>query len=415
MYRSLIVILLGLVGLLACGLPSSIQEAGTPLFGLVPNTQASEQVDEANRLIVYTALGVGQFDEHMISLQRYPALFAEHCPDITVPPAQVEVESEELTDEIEGKRYTYKSNRSGCPDLVIQIERASTGAIADRFLSERDSPRADVIWALATTQLLQAAAEGMLEPYSPIGLDRVNMRMRDTNTPPLLVGTDVFMSAFCVNTLELSNRGLPLPTSWADLLNPVYAGQIVMPDPNASGTGFIAVGALLQMSESEEQGWAFMDGLHQNIVRYTSSGSKPCRLAAAGEVPIGITYDSAPLAQQEEGAPVMAVFPTEGSGWELEANALVRKTNDKPAAKTFLDWAISDEAMRSYARLFPVTSVPTDVPLPASYPPEPIEQLMPNWRFVWLTANSTRILEEWTRRYGEKSELQRGDIPDAFK
>jgi iron(III) transport system substrate-binding protein len=199
------------------------------------------------------------------------------------------------------------------------------------------------------------------------------------------------------------------------LLNPVYQGQIVMPDPNASGTGFIAVGALLQMSESEDQGWAFMDGLHQNIVRYTSSGSKPCRLAAAGEVPIGITYDSAPLAQQQQGAPVMAVFPKEGSGWELEANALVRKADDKPAAKTFLDWAISDEAMHSYAQLFPVTSVPTDVPLPAGYPPEPIEQLMPNWRFVWLTANSTRILEEWTSRYGDKSELQRGDIPDAFK
>ena len=71
--------------------------------------------------------------------------------------------------------------------------------------------------------------------------------------------------------------------------------------------------------------------------------------------------------------------------------------------------------MQSYAQVFPVTSVETEVPLPDGYAREPIKQLMANWRFIWLTANRDRILTEWIQRYGEKSETQGADIPDAFR
>ena len=43
--------------------------------------------------------------------------------------------------------------------------------------------------------------------------------------------------AFCVNNEVLKAKNLPMPTSWEDLLDPVYEGEIVMPNPASSGTG----------------------------------------------------------------------------------------------------------------------------------------------------------------------------------
>ncbi len=299
------------------------------------------------------------------------------------------------------------------PDIKINVVADLTGNITDRLIAEKDDPQADVVYMLAATSLLRAAAEGILEPYAPTGLERVNLRMRDANDPPLFVGTDVYMSAICVNPDELNAKNLPMPTSWQDLTNPVYKDHIIMPDPGISAIGYIAVSAFLQLF-GEEQGWAYMDALHENIVVYTKSGSGPCRMAAQGKIPIGISFGAEATAQKAAGMPVVAVFPAEGSGWEVEAGALVRKNVIKPEARVFLDWAISDGAMQEYAQIFPVTSVPTNIPAPAGYATEPVKQLIAN-RFLWVTANRDRVTAVWVERYGEKSEGQGAEIPDAFK
>ncbi len=299
------------------------------------------------------------------------------------------------------------------PQIKLNIVADLTGNITERLIAEKENPQADVVYIVSATSLLRAGAEGILEPYAPRGLERVNPRMRDSNDPPLLVGTNVFMSAFCVNTELLAAKGLPMPTSWHDLTNPIYQDQIIMPDPSISAIGFIAVSAFLQQF-GEEAGWAYMDALHQNINLYTKSGSGPCRLAAEGKIPIGISFGAEATTQIEKGYPVVAVFPAEGSGWEVEASALVRKNVIKPEAKLFLDWAISDQAMELYAQFFPVTSVPTKIPPPPGYTPDPLKQLIPN-RFFWATANRDRITAEWVERYGEKSEAYGADVPAAFR
>ncbi len=289
------------------------------------------------------------------------------------------------------------------PDIKLNIVRDSTGIITAKFLAEKDDPQADAIWGLAATSLLVADSQGLLEPYAPAGLERMQAAFRDSANPPHWVGIDVWESAFCVNTVELEKLGLPMPQSWADLTNPVYKGYLVMPNPNSSGTGFLSVSAMIQML-GEEKAWEYLDTLHENIAVYTHSGSKPCKLAGAGEFPIGISFGYRAIIQKEKGEPIVAVFPSEGSGWDMEANALVKKANVNPAAKTFLDWAISDEIMKEYAKSYPITSVPTGLPFPEGYAADPLGQLIENNDFNWAAANRDRILAEWLKRYDVKSE-----------
>ncbi len=292
------------------------------------------------------------------------------------------------------------------PDIKVNKVRDSTGVVIAKLLAEKDNPQADAVWGLAVSSLLVADRQGMLEPYAPKGLENVLPKFKDTRTPPHWVGIDAWMSAFCVNTAEMKKKNLPIPQSWADLTKPEYKGLIVMSNPASSGTGFLSVSAMLQM-KGEQEGWKYLDALDKNVSQYVHSGSKPCKVAGSGEYPIGISFDYRAVKQKNAGEPIEAVFPKEGSGWDIEANALVKKAAIAPAAKTFLDWAISKEASKLYAEGFPITAVKTDVSIPPGYPTDPIKQLSSKNDFNWAAENRDSILSEWTKRYDSKSEAKK--------
>lgn len=288
------------------------------------------------------------------------------------------------------------------PEITVKIVRDSTGIVTAKLLAEKDNPQADVVWGTAATSLMLCDQAGMIEPYAPKYLDKVASNMRDSNAVPHWVGIKAWMTGFVTNTIEAKNLGLPIPQSFADLIKPIYKGKIVMPNPASSGTGFLTVSAILQM-KGEKDGWAYLDKLHENIARYTHSGSKPAKLAGSGEVPVGVSFGYRGFMQKEKGEPVVTTFPTEGSGWDVEANALIKKANIKPEAKAFLDWALSPAVMQAYGKVYPVTAYPSGNPIPEGYPKNPKAQMIKN-DFNWAAKNRTRILEEWTRRYDGKSD-----------
>jgi len=288
------------------------------------------------------------------------------------------------------------------PDIKIQWVRDSTGIITAKLLAEKRNPKADVIWGLAGTSLGLMDKEGMLEPYAPKGLDQIAPNMRDAKPVPAWVGMDAFAAAICFNTIEAGKQNLPAPTSWQDLTKPVYAGKIVMPNPASSGTGFLDVSAWLQLF-GEEKGWAYMDALHKNIGAYTHSGSKPCSQAAAGEFPIGVSFDYRAAKLKADGAPIEPIFPSEGLGWEVEATAIVRGTQHPEAARKVADFSASRAANELYKANFAVLAIPDVATSNPNLPADLAKRMIKN-DFVWAATARDRILAEWSRRYDGKSE-----------
>lgn len=288
------------------------------------------------------------------------------------------------------------------PDIRIKWVRDSTGIVTAKLLAEKDRPQADVVWGLAGSSLAVLKQQGMLEPYAPSSLDRIGAHYRDSANPPAWVGMDVWAASICFNTIEAEKQGLPKPTKWEDLADPIYRGKIVMPNPASSGTGYLDVSAWLQ-TFGEEGGWAYMDKLHQNIGQYTHSGSKPCKQAAAGEFPIGISFEYPAIQLKRKGAPLDIVLPKEGLGWEIEATALIKGSPHLDAAKKLADFSASREAMDLYKANFAVLAQPGIAErfqeLPADY-----EQRLIKNDFDWASENRDRILAEWRKRYDGKSE-----------
>jgi iron(III) transport system substrate-binding protein len=289
------------------------------------------------------------------------------------------------------------------PDINVTIYRDSTGIVTAKLLAEKDNPQADVVWGTAATSLLIADSLGMLKGYNPKGIEKVKKGMKDTNNDPAhWVGIKAWVTGIVGNTIEMEKKGLPMPKSYADLLNPVYKGSLVMPNPASSGTGFLTVSAILQIM-GEEKGWDYLDQLHENIAQYTHSGSKPAKMAGKGEFPIGVSFAYRGFTQRAKGEPVVVAFPVEGSGYDVESNALIKKPRIKKDAKTFLDWAISDEAMAMYAKIYPIVATDIQVDAPEGWPADPMSVLIDN-DLDWAAKNRKRILKEWAQRYDGKSE-----------
>lgn len=290
------------------------------------------------------------------------------------------------------------------PQIKIKTIRDSTGVVTARLIAEAEAPRADVVFGLAVTSLLRAEERNMLLPYAPAGLDMIGRQFRDEQDPPRWVGTAIWMAAFAVNSVELNRLKLPPPRSFVDLAEPRYRGLVTMPNPASSGTGFLIISAILQ-TQGEAAGWAYLDRLHGNIAEYTHSGSKPATLAATGEHPIGIGMDYRAVAEKQRGAPIEIVFPTDKSGWDFEAVALIQKSNVKPAAKVFADWLLSPAAFKHYSENYAMVSRAGIGSPPPEYPRDPREQLARN-DFRWAAKNHDRLIDEWTRRYGGKAVAQ---------
>ncbi len=303
------------------------------------------------------------------------------------------------------KAYQEAFNRVN-PNIEIKWVRDSTGVITAKLLAEKANPQADVVMGVAASSLALLDKQGMLEPYAPLNLDAIMSKYRDSKKVPAWWGMDVWGATVCFNTVEAKKKNIPKPETWKDLTKPIYKGQIVMPNPASSGTGYFDVTAWLTLfgdDNGKGGGWKYMDALHDNMAQYTHSGSKPCNMAAAGEFVMGISFEYRGNTNKAKGAPIDLVFPKEGLGWDLEAFAIHKGTKKLDAAKKLADWASSKDAMLLYGKNFAITAQP-GVAEPLANVPKDYEARLVKMNFAWAADNRERILAEWTKRYNAKTE-----------
>lgn len=321
-----------------------------------------------------------------------PQYTAKNNKELTIYAA---LEEEQVNEYIQGFREMY-------PEIKVNIITDSHGVISAKLISEKDNPQADIVWGLSAINMIDIKERGLLNPYMPKNINEINERFMDDSEIPYWIGMNATETAFVVNYKELEKLGLKIPESYEDLIKPEYKGLITMPNPASSGTGYFTVSAVLQLM-GEDEGFEYMSKLHENIGVYTHSGSKPAKLAGSGEYPIGISFGYRGVTQMQTGEPVKVIFPKEGSGWDLESIAEIKKTTIKEESNLFMEWALSEEAMEKYAKSSPITSIETDIEIPVGYLENPIDQLIEN-DLVWASKNRSEILKKWENNYGSKSE-----------
>ena len=231
------------------------------------------------------------------------------------------------------------TEKTGIP---VSYLRATTGELVNRVITEKNDPQADILLGGASSYHIQAAKEGALEAYaSPL----------TKNLPSYAVASDNTWTGFCVLTLGVGVNekrfaqkfpGTPLPTTWEDLLNPAFKGEIVMTNPAASSTGYLFVQNQLQRL-GNEKGWEYLASLTKNVGQFPDSGSAPAKLLGTGEYAIGVSYLHAITKYNAQGFDVKAISVPQSVG-DVDCISILKNAKNLSAAKKFVDFMLSPEA-----------------------------------------------------------------------
>src|SRR5678816_1358255 len=147
------------------------------------------------------------------------------------------------------------------------------------------------------------------------------------------------------NTEIMDKRKLRVPKCWKDLLDPSYKSEVMLGNPNSSGTAYLMLASLVQVF-GEDEAFKYMKALNANVSAYARSGIGPMTAVKAGEIAIGSTVLHGVINEIVHGFPVAAVLPCEGVGYEVGSMAIIKGTRNPEQARRFFDWALTVDAQK---------------------------------------------------------------------
>ncbi|UWQ95307.1 ABC transporter substrate-binding protein [Rhodobacteraceae bacterium M385] len=284
--------------------------------------------------------------------------------------------------------------------IEVLMTRRSSGETFAQLAAEAEQPRGDVWWGGTGDPHLQAAQEGLTAEYQSEMLgDLQDWAVRQAETANYrTVGIYAGGLGFGYNSDLVDENP---PACWADLLDERFADDVQVANPNSSGTSYTMLATMVQLM-GEDEAFAYLAQLHNNISQYTQSGSAPIRAAATGETAVGIVFMHDAVAQTVQGAPIVAVAPCEGTGYEVGSMSLIEGGPNPDNARVFYDWALTPEAQEIGAanNSYQIPSNLNAATPEASPRLEDITLIDYNFALYGSSEERTRLLQRWDADIG---------------
>ncbi len=198
----------------------------------------------------------------------------------------------------------------------------------------------------------QMKADGLLQPYKVSTWDEIPEGVKDAEG--YWYGDYYGVLSFVVNKDLVPN----VPTDWADLAKPEYAGQVALAgDPRASNQAILAVlaaGLHKGAKAGEESGKAGLD----YFAELNKAGNFVPVIAKAGTIaqgatPIAIAWDYNVLAWRDElkgNPPVEVVVPKTGVLAGVYVQGISAYAPHPNAAKLWMEYLYSDEGQNLWLK-----------------------------------------------------------------
>lgn len=151
------------------------------------------------------------------------------------------------------------------------------------------------------------------------------------------------------------------PTSYYDLLQPRWKGQIVFSDPELSSTFYTVFKTMMNRGLLRQD---YINDLAKQDIKYVPSLVDVSRSLAKGEGLVGQGSDADTSPYVVEGAPLKAVPMKEGNIYWGVALELIKDSPHPNAARLFANWLLSTDGARLVSELRKAPSVRSDVPNP---------------------------------------------------
>ncbi|QIG96502.1 MULTISPECIES: ABC transporter substrate-binding protein [unclassified Bradyrhizobium] len=229
------------------------------------------------------------------------------------------------------------------PGITVQIERSGSERLFQRVAQEFDANihAADVVNSADASHFIPWKKSGWLMPFVP---EDVAKYFPDNYRDPdgMAVTTRLWLSSIAYNTNLV--KAEDAPKSFADLLDPKWAGKMVKGHPAYSGTIMTTTFQIVR-----ELGWPYLEKLAKQRVMQVQSSTDPPKKLSLGERAVmadGNEYGIVLL--KEAGQPVEPVYPTEGTPTISGPTAIFAGAPHPNAAKLFQAWLHTRETQQFF-------------------------------------------------------------------
>lgn len=227
--------------------------------------------------------------------------------------------------------------------IDVAVVRVSTGEALSRLSRPGGVREFDVWHGGPADSYVLAAERGLLAPYLSPEAARIPPQYKDAAGH--WTGVYLGVLGFCSNTAVLERLGVPVPHSWDDLLDPRLTGNVSVPNPLTSGTGYTTAWTQLHRLGTSEAALGYLTALDTRVLQYTRSGLAPARIAGRGEAAVGVTFSQHCVQAAADTMTELAItYPQEGTGFEIGSVALLAGSADDADARRYIDYALSRPA-----------------------------------------------------------------------
>ena len=229
------------------------------------------------------------------------------------------------------------------PGIQVQIERSGSERLFQRLDQEFASGirAADVVNSSDASHFITWKKNGWLAPF--VTEDIAQHFLPEYRDPEgMSATTRIYLSSIAYNTNLVKPDDAP--KSFADLLDPKWAGKMVKGHPAYSGTIMTTTFQLVR-----ELGWDYYEKLSKQRVMQVQSSTDPPKKLALGERAImadGNEYNVVLL--KEAGQPVEPVYPTEGTPTVSGPTGIFATAPHPKAARLFQAWLHTRESQQFF-------------------------------------------------------------------
>jgi thiamine transport system substrate-binding protein len=235
---------------------------------------------------------------------------------------------------------------------VTFLASGDTGAALNKAILSKEAPLADVFYGVDNTFLSRALEAGIFEPYPSPALAGIPAEFQLDPSNSLL---PVDYGDVCINydKAYFAERGLPVPHSLEDLLNPELNGLLVVENPATSSPGL----AFLLATVAHFGDPAYLDfwaDLRDNglvvvgdweTAYYTNFSAS----SGHGAQPMVVSYGSSPPAEvifaetELEDAPTASVIGPDTCFRQIEFVGVLKGTRNRALAEKFVDFMLGQQ------------------------------------------------------------------------
>ena len=282
------------------------------------------------------------------------AVFASPARAASPPPVAITPELVEAATK-EGKVILYsamdlpvgeklgKAFEAKYPGIAVQVERSGSERLFQRVAQEfsSDIHAADVINSSDASHFISWKKNDWLAPF--VSEDIAQHFLPQFRDPDGMSATSrIYLSSIAYNTNLV--KAEDAPKSFADLLDPKWAGKLVKGHPAYSGTIMTATFQMVR-----ELGWEYFEKLSKQRVMQVQSSTDPPKKLSLGERAVmadGNEYGVVLL--KEAGQPVEPVYPAEGAPTISGPTGIFATAPHPNAARLFQAWLHTRETQQFF-------------------------------------------------------------------